>query len=90
MSSAGLSFQTVRRARPRFKLGATKIQEVLQNVVVAGRNSLRHHPACLNHLGHGGRVPPQGKGWSKNTVFGYVFHGAFATLALWMFLMAVS
>jgi hypothetical protein len=29
------------------------------------------------------------KAWSKNAVTGDLFHGSCATLALWMFLMAV-
>ena len=28
--------------------------------------------------------------WSKNSLFGYAFHGTTAVLALWMFMQAVK
>ena len=28
--------------------------------------------------------------WSKNTIIGYLVHGTFAVLALWMFMTAVK
>jgi hypothetical protein len=30
------------------------------------------------------------KAWSKNSLFGYLIHGIFAVLALWMFLVAIG
>jgi hypothetical protein len=30
------------------------------------------------------------KAWSKNTLFGYGFHGVTAVLALWMFVQAIN
>jgi hypothetical protein len=30
------------------------------------------------------------KAWSKNSIVGYVIHGVFAVLALWMFLVAIG
>jgi hypothetical protein len=30
------------------------------------------------------------KAWSKNSIAGYLIHGVFAVLALWMFLVAIG
>ena len=30
------------------------------------------------------------KAWSKNAITGYLFHGTFAVLALWMFVVAAA